>query len=316
MHEIEQKLKEYYENQGQKSPRFTTWASDAGFPCLRYLVLCRQRWEDIPPLPAGIRPRLEVGKAMHDLVEDELRKAGYSVYKLADSLYDKDLEVSGKMDFEVSVNGDLLPVEVKSMADWSIEQYQADDCQDIIDSDDWWVRKYIAQLGLYCYLRNKPKGLLYLKGLPSGKSKIKTLELLEGKPLDYIHLLMENLMKIKAHVKNNTLPDRIPYDDEICDKCSAASICTPDRLATVKPIINEVLEKLLEEREVLKEASKQYTELDKKVKKQIKGYEHILVGTFEIKVKNGRTNIKKLACTGGDEISQKFTTTKIKIISL
>ena len=101
---IDDKLNRYYDSLGNKYPRYTTWASDAGHPCLRYLVLQRTRWNEIPPLPPEIQPRLETGKVLHKLMEETFRQAGFEVYISPDSLYDEELQVSGRMDIEISCN--------------------------------------------------------------------------------------------------------------------------------------------------------------------------------------------------------------------
>ena len=266
--ELTEGLKKSYEKQEKKYPRYTNWASDAGHPCLRYLVLCRTRWEDIPPLPAEIRPRLEVGNAMHDLAEKSFREAGFQVHTSPDSLQDKKLQVSGRMDFEIGRNGESgTPVEVKSVSDFEIVKYSS--IEDIL-SGKWWVKKWISQLALYCWIRGKENGILHLRSMKTYRNI--DLSITDKNIIDFVDVLMKNLESVNKHIADKTLPEPIDYDDFICGGCSAKSVCLRDiPIASGEVLLDDELENQLKRRDELKPMIKEYEELDKEIKEKTKG---------------------------------------------
>ncbi len=305
--EILAKRKEFYAKPQGKNPRYTTWASQAGENCLRKLYYYRTQWEQIPELPPEIQPRLEVGRALHDLAIQRFKNWGYEVREGLDSLRDDNLEVSGKLDFEVSKNGEVgIPVEVKSMQDFAISGLNS--IADFLHSRKPWLKKYIAQLLLYLYLRNKPRGFLYLLGM--GTDKLIEVPLLEGEGLDYAHQIVANLEILKKAVAAKQIPDRIT-DLTICDDCDARHLCMPDQqIGAEEVVFDKEFEELLVRREELASARKEYEELDKAVKERILsvGKNSVQIGMYLATVKSQTR--KSYTVEGGD-----YKTVNIKKIS-
>jgi len=283
---IDEKLKKYYESLVKTYPRHTTWASDAGHPCLRYLVLLRTTpHEQIMPLPAELQPLLRSGEAIHKLVEEDLREAGCYIYTSPDSLYDKELEVSGKMDHEIGCEEfKAMPIEIKSVDDYIIDKYNS--AIDLINGD-YWSRKYVSQLALYLWMRGKEKGIIHLRSRRRWKNII--ISILDPGVIDFVHNLLENLKKVNEHVKNNILPDRIPYNSKLCKNCSIKIICLPDeQLSEGQIIFDEELEKKLNRRQELVLMKKEFDDIDKDIKELFKKLFrdkdniNILIGNYQI----------------------------------
>ena len=171
-----------------------------------------------------------------------------------------------------------IPVEGKSVEDWFINKYKS--VEDIL-TGDWWVKKWIAQISLYCWMRNKEIGIVHLRSLKRWRNIV--VSILDKDVIDFIHSLIENLKKVNEHIKNGTLPDRIKYEPSICKNCNAKSICLPDeQLSDGEVIIDEKLEKKLARRDELISLQKEYESLDKEIKEIFKGRNNVLVGNFII----------------------------------
>lgn len=283
---INVKSQEYYEKLARKGPKphYTTWCSEAGHPCLRYLIYRRTHWEQFQALPAYVQPRLETGIALHEKAKESFRNKGFQVYENPDALHDKELEISGYMDFEIAceelkaIGIKSIPVEAKSVEDWYIDKYKI--IEDVL-AGDYWVRKWAAQGGLYCWCRNKELGLIHLRSLKRERNI--PFSILQGSVIDFVHELMENLKKVNEHIKKGTLPDRIKYEPSICKNCNAKHICLPDEpISDGQVIIDEKLEKKLIRRDELISFKKEYDQLDKELKEIFKNKNNVLVGNHII----------------------------------
>jgi CRISPR/Cas system-associated exonuclease Cas4 (RecB family) len=242
----------------------------------------RTRWEDIPGASADLQARFDTGKALHQVCEETFREAGFQVYTSPDPLEDKELQVSGRMDFEIALDDTKpIPVEIKSVEDWDIDKYHG--VEDMLNGK-WWVRGYLAQLGLYCWMRNREKGILHLRSLKRWRNI--ELSILDEKVIGFVQELMEKLKTVNQHIGNGTLPDRIEWDDSICGKCNAKHICLPEeKISNGEVLLDEELEAMLERREELSSAKREFEELDKEIKSKVKEKPKVLVGNFIIEGK-------------------------------
>ena len=280
---VDQKLMECYEKRRRIFAHHTNWASLVGHPCIRYLTLLRSCWEEIPGASAELQARFDSGKALHRISEDHFREAGFKIYVSPDPLNDKELQVSGYMDFEISLedNKKTFPVEIKSVEDWDIDRYRS--IEDMLNGK-WWVRGYLAQLALYCWMRNKEKGFFHLRSLKRWRDI--ELSILDEKVIGFVQELMEKLKSINKHFADGTLPDRLEWDEFICGKCNAKHICLPEeKISNGEVLIDESLEAILERREELTSAKREFEELDKEVKRKVKEKPRLLVGNFVIEGK-------------------------------
>ena len=279
---IDKKLMEYYASKVKKLPHYTNWCSISGHPCPRFLVYLRENWNDVEGLPAEIQPRLDTGTALHKQAEQTFRDAGFYVHTQIDPLVDKDLEISGRMDCEISLDDRKpAPVEVKSTEDYILNKFNK--AEDFINSPSWWHKNMLCQLCLYCYIRGKERGILHLRSLKRWKNI--EISILDEPVINFINEIIEKLKVVNQCVKDGTLPDRIPYDKNICGRCNAKILCVPDEpLASGEILMDEVFEESLEKRELLKSSAEEFRAIDKIVKDRLRGIgkEKLFIGNFEI----------------------------------
>ena len=97
----------------------------------------------------------------------ELQRAGIQVIEQQGSLELRDLQITGHIDAVVVWEGESIPIDVKTMSDhtWhstfkaGSAQYAWEEVQEAFSRKSW-LRKYLAQVTLYCLLRNCERGIL------------------------------------------------------------------------------------------------------------------------------------------------------------
>ena len=84
----------------------------------------------------------------------------------------------------------------KKLKDYNLDRFNIS--ADFLNSK-WWYKSYITQISLYCYMRNKEKGLLHLRSL----KHYKNIDILPfEKPLiDYIDKTMKKLKRFLRSVR-------------------------------------------------------------------------------------------------------------------
>lgn len=258
-------------------PRKNPILSDLG-DCDRQIAYGVTNWKDKPLPSLDLQARFEVGHVVEREMTRELLEMGFEFVGGQDSVtvHGKGgiLLATGRIDGFINWQGEKIPVEFKSMHPniWasvdSVEDFQKKP----------WLRKYTRQLMMYCFGHSKEYGLFGLSNCLGGiKWFILYLDLGE------CEFLLQRLENVSGHLKAGTLPDRINYRDEVCGKCDFANICLPDVMRTEAQILNDdELIADLEKREKLKEASSEYTALDKSVKARLKNIEKGVAGEFMI----------------------------------
>ena len=109
---------------------------------------------------------------------------------------------------------------------------------------------------------------------------------------DHLDLVEEFLQKAEAaldHKEAGTLPDYITDLDE-CRRCPFfGRVCNPPTAATGAQVLTDPeLELMLDRREELKEAAREYDDLDEDVKQRLRGVETGVAGKFLIEGKWGK----------------------------
>ena len=103
--------------------------------------------------------------------------------------------------------------------------------------------------------------------------------------LDYD--LGETLLKkaetINRHVDDNTLPDPIEWDDNICMECGYLHVCNPVRITKELEVVDDdELNELLIKRESLQQYAKEFEEVDGILKEKLEGKDKLIVGDYYI----------------------------------
>ena len=295
----------------QKASRIKQWpvrsnrASEIGHQCLRFLVLNRTRWQEKTLHDVRLQTIFDEGNLHEEAVITELRKSGFKVIEQQRPFEWREYEITGYIDLKLVLEANyetgflaeqkgIVPVEIKSISPFSFDKINSS--EDLIKAKQPWLQRYPGQLTIYLLMDNKDWGLFIFKNKATGELKEIWLQ------LDYElgEQLLQKAETVIQHMKNNTLPDCIPYNDQICKDCGYFHICLPeikrDALEfTLDPEMENKIDRWFE----LKQATSEYRSLDKIIKETFYEKEKVVVGNYLITGKHTsdkkwKSNIQKL----------------------
>ena len=159
-------------------------------------------------------------------------------------------------------NGELLPVEIKGISPFEFGKLNSVD--DFLKSKKTWIQGYPAQLFIYMLKFGKEKGFFALTNKLTGETKFVEVPL----DYDYGEKILSKAERIYEHLKSNTPP---PACDDIayCENCQLAHICGECRRKPTDIDIDDELDELINRKQELSEAKKEYEEVDKQIKAKI-----------------------------------------------
>lgn len=278
-------------------PVHSNRASDLGNPCVRYHVYNRTRWAEKSLHDVGLQQVFDLGNDFEAIVLKELAEAGIKIIEQQRSFEWKEYQITGHVDGLVQDNGNAYPIEIKSMSPFVFDSIQ--DINSLKKGKYAYLRKYPTQLNLYMLMKGIERAVFLFKNKSTGAYKEVWMDL----DYDLGEETLKRAEAINAHVAAGTLPDRIA-DDRQCDDCPFVHICIPDHVGKEVEIDTGELEVMLDRLEALKEAKKEYEEIDGQVKRLVEGREKILAGAWyisgrwvdkkEFTVKAGRYWSKKI----------------------
>ena len=260
-------------------PQYVTRASEVGHPCERYLVYSITNWQDRKPYDVGLQFIFDGGNIMEDMAVKYLIDAGFKVYRPEPdkAIMESRPQISGHIDIRVDFgDGTVYTGEIKGLSeyDWS----DLNTIEDFYNSKKYYIRKYPAQLMTYMYIKGEEKGFFFLINKKTYLPKLIWVTL----DLDYMESILQKTERIEQHIKNKTLPDRIP-DIDICENCQFAHICLPDMIRKeIDFVDNTDMAGMLDRREQLKEYVSEYNELDSDLKKAFNNREKLVCGNWLI----------------------------------
>jgi len=258
-------------------PRKNPILSDLG-DCDRQIAYGVTEWQSKKLPTVDLQARFDVGNLMEREMIRELMELGFDFIGGQESVVIKGrgavLLATGKIDGFIKWQGEKIPVEFKSMHPNIYNQVES--IEDFQKKP--WLRKYTRQLMLYCFGHNKEYGLFGLTDCLGGRKWfILYLDFAE------CELMLRRLETVQSHLSAGTLPDRIPYREEICGKCDFATMCLKDIMRTEAEILtDDALIADLEKREKLKVSASEYKKIDESVKKTLKGIAKGVAGDFMI----------------------------------
>ena len=234
----------------------------------------RTRWDSF------VQAKLDAGREWESITKRELAAIGYEPMLSGETVEikgkDGKILARGRTDCSLRrINGDhrakLYPVEMKQMQThmWgAINKWQ-----DLLKNP--WTRKYVRQLMLYMYGKGIEEGLFHL-GDFQGHWKLIPVVL----DYDFVEDAISKIERATKAKEDGITPDRIPFDNSLCGMCNFAHVCIPDiKSIGIAEIGNETTAALLERREKLSEASKEYTKIDKTIREL---FAEITDGTYKI----------------------------------
>ena len=257
------------------------YASQVGHPCERNLVYNRLNWnEKLLPAPSKLLIFRD-GNAHENEVLKLLNEAGIQVIEQQRPFELKDLEVRGKIDGRIKINGHAIPLEIKSINPYDFDKIHT--VQDLLNSPKPWTQGYVAQMMIYLLMMNEQDGIMLFKNKATGQLKQINVT------LDYAFAegICKKLERVNKHVKAGTYPDRIT-DRSICGYCDFRHICLADEVSESINITDDPeITDLVEQREALKLQAKAFEELDDKLKEIWKTKDvgtYLVGGKFQVKI--------------------------------
>lgn len=254
-------------------PRNYPYLSDIG-ECDRQMTYGVTHWQERALPDEDLQARFDAGNLQEREIIRELEGLGFKI-----SLSQMPVEVRGrggillsrgKVDGFIEYEGHKIPFEVKSMNPNIFESIK-----DVSDFQKRpYLRKYIRQLQMYMFGNNVEQSIFILTDC-LGHWKILPLYL----SLEECEQILQRLERVHFHLAARTLPDRVPYDRDICGKCPFAVRCLPDILNKPAEMINNPqVEADITRHEELAPLSSEYKRLHEKLKDTFEGVEKAIVG--------------------------------------
>lgn len=287
--------------QGRILPHTSNWASILPSPCLRQQVYYRLDWEKQTLPEPYLQGIYNTGNLVEDMTRTNLNAIGiksnpkWELLKMPDKINDKalsELQIGSVTDmFLIVYNNDgkpqnLGPVEVKSV-DPNIFR-NLNGLEDF--NRYWWMKRYPGQLSTYEFGSNFEQGIFLLVNKTNWWDYKFFSHFLD---MAYMQTLLDIAKKVNECVASKQYPERAD-DKAECEHCNFKHICLPNEsYEKIGLTDNQELLELLEQREALKEAAKDYEAVDKKLKEYWTRTEegtYLVGGKFQVKLKIcGRT---------------------------
>jgi len=263
-------------------------ASSAGwvFDCERNLVLQRLVPSKATPLSIDQIRRFIEGRRQEEIMRADMVEAGFVMEKPTGKLI-PDLKLKLEAD-DIIVDGPSIErpcvVDYKSCSEGVYNQISGiTDAQSLFESKMIWVRHYPIQINLYQVAEGIEDGLLQFKNKSSGE-KVNIPAVYDKATMDSC---FAGLKRVNRYVENKEAPPA--REVRACYRCAFAStVCFTKGMGLVKAeaevevLSDQEAEVLLEQRDSLIKAHKEYKGLDDKLKKMFRG-RNVLVGRFIIK---------------------------------
>jgi CRISPR/Cas system-associated exonuclease Cas4 (RecB family) len=264
------------------------YASDY-HPCTRYQVLKMTHGETLPAWDTGALARFRRGRDRErDLLVD-LSRIGRNATPQFESIGGQErltiqdrkgrTVIVGKVDTRLKFETGLLaPAEIKSWSPNLTARIRT--FEDLFRSV--WTRKGAFQLLCYLLGQGEEVGFLILDmpGIP----RLIPVELNDVN-LQRAEKFLSQAEETMDHQEAGTLPDFYTADPGECKRCPFfGDACQPplDYGPGAQVLMDPELEEMLEEREQVAAAGRQFAQLDKKAKKRLRGIERGICGPFMI----------------------------------
>ena len=265
-------------------PHATNRASEAGHPCVRFLVLSRTS-NDLRALhDIGLQRIFDEGNLHERALTREMADAELEIVEQQRAFEWSKFKLTGRVDGLLSVNGERIPLEIKSSSPNVFAAIREITPIDMLKSKFSWIRKYPAQLLLYQLMQGSEHGLMVFKNKTTGEKCQKVFRL-EGELLEYVESVLKKLEAVNAHIALGTCPDAKLIDD--CKGCPfAKTACFPgaDYGPGIDIMQDPDLEAKLNRRGELEAAAKEFETLDKEIKEVVKG-KSAVIGNWLIESK-------------------------------
>lgn len=162
---------------------------------------------------------------------------------------------TGKIDGAIIYKSVEIPVEIKTTDGNKFRRINSID--DLLE--DQFGEKWVNQLLMYLYAKNKEQGLFVLSDT---RGHLKLIPLYLGNHLDIAESALKRMEKAFEAYHSKQTPDRISYHPKICGYCAFNAICLPSQVIEGSHAIDDPeVESLIERHEDLKKAADDFKEI-------------------------------------------------------
>jgi len=281
-------------------PHRSNRASEAGHPCIRFLVLSRLKPELKELHDLGLQRIFDEGNLHERAVLREIEDAGLEVVEQQRPFEWKKFQLTGRIDAQINVNGSMVPLEIKSCSPNIFRAIRDLDPKEFITSKYSWVRRYPAQIMCYCLMAEKEAGIILFKNKVTGEKIQKNFSV----DYEYMESVLKKLERVNEYVAKEEVPELECVPSSECSRCGfARTACFPgkDFGPGYDLLTDAEIEAKLDRWAELKPLAKEFSELDSELKQNFKG-KCAVVGDYLIESKEyERTNYKVPA-----EIKQQY----------
>jgi len=258
-------------------------ASNLGYPCERYLFLLIKHWEEQKPHDVGLQNIFDLGNTLEEHTIKNIKEAGFEVFTPTQRSWQMDVKggiITGREDIRIKdENGELLPVEIKGISPFEYDKLNSVD--DFLKSKRSYIKGYPAQLYVYMLHFGKDKGFFALTNKLTGETKF--IEV----PFDYDlgETYLAKAERIYAALASDEIPDACD-DISTCESCPLAHICGTTRRVPTDVDLDDELDDLINRKQELSAAKKEYEDVDAQIKKKVGEREKVLTGQYLIERKS------------------------------
>jgi CRISPR/Cas system-associated exonuclease Cas4 (RecB family) len=285
MPDVAGKIRETLAAKARVYPCHVNRASEAGHPCLRYLVYCRTCWQEKSAPDATLQGIFELGNVLERWVVRLIEEAGFTFQESQRPFEDANFQLTGHIDGMIVVDGKRYPTEIKTCNPHDWQKIRS--VEDMHRSKKVWWRKYPAQMQLYLGMSGEEEGMFLLVNKTSGEIKQVNVTF----DAAYYEQIMQRVEAVNRHIAEETVPERIPYDEDVCGHCAFAHICLPDKDygegATI--VTDDEVQEMLDRWMELRPLAKEFQDLDAVIKAKFRGCGLAICGPYLVESKAYRT---------------------------
>jgi len=221
----------------ENGPALSNWASLLGHQCLRHIYYKRTGAE-----AKETRPETQAIFESGNLIERDTISVVRQLLELdwirsQDSVPKDELNIGAKIDGGIrglyNVEDPYLLTEVKRVnaREWAkITDGEIQGIHDMRDKCAWWIQKYVTQGAIYLHYFKEPGLIFILREPSSGWAKFVPMPADAQITIELWEEAKAKAQTINAHLEAEQLPERIPWDKQICGMCDFAdTVCYPER---------------------------------------------------------------------------------------
>lgn len=252
-------------------------ASNLGHPCERYLYLLIKHWQEQKPHDVGLQNIFDLGNTLEEHTIRNIKEAGFEVITPTVRSWNMDKPyITGREDVRIKdENGELLPVEIKGISPFEFDKLNT--VEDFFKSKKAYIRGYPAQLQVYMLYFGKEKGFFALTNKLTGETKFIEMQF----DYEYAESLLQKAERIYTALEAETPPEACD-DISCCEGCALAHICGDCRRIPADIDLDEELDALINRKQELAEAKKEYEAVDKEIKQRVGEREKVITGQYLI----------------------------------